>query len=140
MVIAFIDTNPFVYAIHFPESNSSKIMELIGMHAIEAIVSELVLREIDIVLRRTANPSIATETARLIRRHCSVIPRYAIEETMIQWRGQIKEKDLENLAVVKQYSIPRLVSWDRDYLPFPEYRTPKQFIQEMGGVPAPTEY
>jgi hypothetical protein len=39
---------------------------------------------------------------------------------MNQYRGKIKEKDLEQLAVVKKLGLKYLVSYDRDFASFQE--------------------
>ena len=46
---------------------------------------------------------------------------------MKKYRGKIKEKDLEQLAVVKKFGINFLVSFDKDFKKFKEYKTPKIF-------------
>jgi len=50
---------------------------------------------------------------------------------MNQYRGKIKEKDLEQLAVVKKLGLKYLVSYDRDFASFQEYKTPKKFIETL---------
>lgn len=59
---------------------------------------------------------------------------------MERWEGQIKEKDLEQLAVVKKLGIKFLVSYDRDFSPFKEYLTPKEFLKQMDLKPNQTEF
>ena len=51
---------------------------------------------------------------------------------MEDWKGKIKEKDLEQLAVVKAFRLEYLVALDRDFQPFPEYCTPKKFLKKQG--------
>jgi hypothetical protein len=50
---------------------------------------------------------------------------------MDRYRGQIKEKDLEQIAVAKMLGLKYLVSYDRDFEAFEEYKTPKEFIKTL---------
>ncbi len=51
---------------------------------------------------------------------------------MARYKGKIKEKDLEQLAVVKGLGLRFLISYDRDFEPFDEYVTPKKFLKSLG--------
>ena len=51
---------------------------------------------------------------------------------MGELKGRIKDKDLEQLAVVKKYGIKYLIAYDRDFENFEEYVTPKKFLQIVG--------
>jgi hypothetical protein len=42
-----------------------------------------------------------------------------------------KDKDLEQLAVVKKLGLKYLVAYDRDFEPFEEYVTPKGFVEAL---------
>ena len=59
---------------------------------------------------------------------------------MEKLKGQIKEKDLEQIAVVRKLSITHLVAYDRDFKEFKEYTTPKEFIELMGINASDTDY
>jgi len=48
----FLDTNVFIYAFEFPQSNSGMIVELLNQAEIEAVVSEQVLLEGQAYFRR----------------------------------------------------------------------------------------
>lgn len=54
-----------------------------------------------------------------------------VREEMDRYRGQIKEKDLEQIAVAKRLGLKYLVSYDRDFEAFEEYKTPKEFIKAL---------
>jgi predicted nucleic acid-binding protein len=69
-----------------------------------------------------------------------VIPKRDVAETMERYTEEIKAKDLEQIAVVKAKSIKHLVAYDRDFEPFEEYVTPKQFLQETSEPVADTPY
>ncbi len=49
------------------------------------------------------------------------------------YRGQIKEKDLEQLAAVRKFGIKYLIALDRDFEGQEEYMTPRQFVKLMCG-------
>jgi hypothetical protein len=59
---------------------------------------------------------------------------------VLQYKGLIKDKDLEQLATAKKLGIKFLLSYDRDFENFDEYITPKKFIKEMGIKSASTDY
>jgi predicted nucleic acid-binding protein len=54
-----------------------------------------------------------------------------VREEMDRYRGRIKEKDLEQIAVAKRLGLKYLVSYDRDFEAFEEYKTPKEFIKAL---------
>ena len=59
---------------------------------------------------------------------------------MAELKGKIKEKDLEQLAVVRKLNLKDLVGYDRDFEKFPEYNTPKQFILKLNLETYETDY
>jgi len=59
---------------------------------------------------------------------------------MLKYKKLIKAKDLEQVATVKKLGIKYLLSYDRDFEPFEEYITPKEFIKELGVKPASSVY
>jgi predicted nucleic acid-binding protein len=59
---------------------------------------------------------------------------------MAKYKKLIKDKDLEQLAVVKKLGIKYLVAYDRDFKDFEEYIIPKAFIVKMGIKPAGSNY
>lgn len=69
-----------------------------------------------------------------------MIPREQVEVELRQYQGRIKEKDLEQLVVTKKLGLKFLVSYDRDFEAFDEYRTPKQFIEGWGLEPTAEEF
>jgi predicted nucleic acid-binding protein len=48
----FLDTNVFIYAFEYPESNCNKIINLLNMGQIEAIISEQVSKEVQAYFRK----------------------------------------------------------------------------------------
>lgn len=51
---------------------------------------------------------------------------------MKEYKGKIKDKDLEQISAVKYLGLKYLVSLDRDFKEFEEYTSPQQFINLMG--------
>ena len=69
-----------------------------------------------------------------------VIPEDLVKDFMHELKGKIKEKDLEQLAVVRKYHIKYLISYDRDFRNIDEYKTPREFIRILGLNAAESEY
>ncbi|NJD53638.1 MAG: putative toxin-antitoxin system toxin component, PIN family [Candidatus Methanoperedens sp.] len=124
----FLDTNVFIYAYEFQESNSAEIIELLNDEKIEAVISERVLKEVYNYFRKFHNKNLADTFRRYLIETCTMILARDVKDSMDLYRGQIKEKDLEQLAVVKKYGIKYLIALDRDFNKFEEYRTPHEFI------------
>jgi putative PIN family toxin of toxin-antitoxin system len=127
----FLDTNVFIYAFEFPKSNSRKIIELVNQNKIEGIISERVIQEVITYFQKYYSKDLAGAFRNYLLLSCAVIPTFHVREEMNRYRGKIKEKDLEQLAVVKKLGLKYLVSYDRDFEAFEEYRTPKKFIETL---------
>ena len=61
-------------------------------------------------------------------------------DEMNKYKGKIKEKDLEQIAVTKELNIKYLIALDRDFNDFEEYITPRKFIKSMNLKEANIEY
>ena len=48
----FLDSDVFIYTFEFPDSNSSKIIDLLNDKVIEAVISERVIAEVYRYFRR----------------------------------------------------------------------------------------
>ena len=136
----FLDTNVFVYAFEFPNSNSRLIIDLLNEDRIEAIVSERVFKEVYRYFRRFYSKELADEYRVYIFSTCQIVPAHEISGKMDKYRGEIKDKDLEQLTTVREYGIKHLVSYDRDFESVKEYTTLKDFVKLMGMKPQETEY
>jgi len=128
-VRVFLDTNVFIYAFEFPHSNSRKIIELLNQAEVEAIISEKVLGEVQNYFRKYYSKDLSAVFRNYLLVSCTIIPPSMVREEMDRYRGQIKGKDLEQIAVAKRLGLKYLVSYDRDFEAFEEYRTPKEFIE-----------
>ena len=137
---AFIDTNVFIYAFEYPESNSSKIVNLINTGEIEAVVSEQVVKEITKYFEKYHSLDLARLFRRYLLEACIVIPRSEVLDIMIKYKDKIKEKDLEQLAATKKLGIKYLIAYDRDFKDFEEYITPKKFVKLIKLKEAETEF
>jgi putative PIN family toxin of toxin-antitoxin system len=136
----FLDTNIFIYAFEFPESNSDKIIDLLNKGQIEALTSERVLRELQAYFKKFHNKDLASAFRDYILRTCTIIFSSDVKKEMAKYKNMIKDKDLEQLATVKKLGIKFLIAYDRDFEGFDEYITPKSFLKEMGIKTAASEY
>lgn len=127
----FLDTNIFIYAFEFPQSNSARIIELLNQNEIEGIISERVLQEVIMYFRKYYKKDLAGAFRNYLLLSCAIIPSSQVQEEMNRLRDKIKEKDLEQLAVTRKLGLKYLVSFDRDFEPFDEYKTPKKFIEAL---------
>ena len=108
-----------------------KIIELLNEAEVEAVTSERVLGEVQNYFRKYYSKDLSAvfRNYRLIS--CTIIPPSMVREEMDRHRGRIKEKDLEQIAVAKTLGLKYLVSYDRDFEVFEEYKTPKEFIEAL---------
>ncbi len=136
----FIDSSTFLWAYNRPESNSATIVRLLADGKLNAVISEKVVEEISHIFLSVHGHRTWGEVEAIIKSRCAIIPRTEIEHETKKWRGKIKEKDLEHLATAKQLAVDFILAFDRDYEPFPEYITPKQFVKKLGLKPSETEY
>ncbi|MBI2631467.1 PIN domain-containing protein [Candidatus Pacearchaeota archaeon] len=125
----FLDTNVFIYSFEFPDSNSSKIIELLDMGKIEAITSERVLKEVTHYFEKEHSLILARKFRKFILELCIVIMKNNVIQEIESLKGIIKDKDIEQLAVTIKYGIKFLISFDRDFEGIEEYTTPKEFLK-----------
>jgi len=136
----FLDTNVFIYAFELPSSNSRLIIDLLNEGMIEAVVSERVFREVYHYFRRYYLKGLADEFRAYIFSTCEIILSDEIRHRLKRYRGEVKDKDLEHLATVREYGIKHLVSYDRDFEGIKEYIKPNEFVRLFGIKPRKTEY
>ncbi|MCI0468746.1 MAG: PIN domain-containing protein [Nitrospirae bacterium] len=136
----FLDTNVFIYAFEFPESNSDKIINLINSGQIEPVISERVLKEVKSYFKKHYDKDLFASFRDYLMRTCTVVFSADVKKEMVKYKNQIKDKDLEQLAVVKKLGIKFLISYDRDFENFAEYITPKAFIEQSGLMSSPSDY
>ncbi len=136
----FIDSSVFIWAYNRPESNSATIVKLLADGKLRAVISEKVVEEVSDHVLTSHGYKTWSEVEAIIKSRCAVISRNATKGEAKKWRGKIKEKDLEHLATAKKLAVDFILALDRDYEPFPEYVTPKQFVKKLGLKPSATEY
>lgn len=136
----FLDTNIFIYAFEFPGCNSDKIIDLLNRGQIEAVISERVLREVQAYFKKFYSKDLAANFRDYLLKTCSVILSADVKKEMAKYKKLIKDKDLEQLAVVKKLGIKFLVAYDRDFENFEEYITPNAFIKELAIKSASSDY
>jgi len=136
----FIDTNVFIYAFEYPESNSAKVLRLLSERKIEAVISEQVVKEVIKYFEKYHSLKLARLFRRYLLGSCILIQRNAVLDTIQEYANQIKEKDLEQIAITKKLGIRYLIAYDRDFENFTEYITPKNFIKTMKIKEANSEY
>ena len=135
-----IDSSAFLYAFEFPESNSRKIIELLNKGKLEAVISERVLLEVVRYFHRYHGEQGAKQMRRYLTQTCILIATSLIADTMKELKGTIKDKDLEQISAARKLGCAHLIALDRDFVPFREYITPKEFITFMRMKPADTEF
>lgn len=136
----FLDTNVFVYAFEFPNSNSRLIIDLLNEGEVEAVVSERVFKELYRYFRRFHSKGLTDEFRVYMFSTCQLILSSEVCDKTSRYRGEVKDKDLEQLITVREYGIKHLVSYDKDFEDVKEYITPREFVRQLGIEPRQTEY
>jgi hypothetical protein len=97
----------------------------------QAVTSELVVQEVERFFRVEVSREAGYLAGRFVESLTRVVPRKEIVELMGRLRGRIKDRDLENLAVVRHLDLSYLVSYDDDYRKarVKEYVTPRAFVK-----------
>jgi predicted nucleic acid-binding protein len=139
-VKVFIDTNVFIYAFEFPNSNSALIIEHLNKGELQVVVSELVVNEVMRYFKKYHCKDLASKFRDYLIQSCGIVLRTETAECMRAMKGVIKNKDLEHLATVKVLGLKYLISYDEDFLGQEEYITPKDFVTKMGWRCKKTEF
>ncbi len=137
---AFLDSSAIIYGLEFEESNSAVILDLIIEKKIQCFINEKVLAEVRRYFRSRKDRNYAYLVEVFLRRNCIVIKNSELVEQMKLLEGEIKRKDLEHIATVRQKEIHWLVAYDQDFEGFSEYMTPKEFMKKIGLKRKETEY
>ena len=135
-----MDTNIFVYAFEFADSNSRLIIDMLNDGDIEAVVSGNVLKEVMRYFRKFYGRKLSSLFRDYILQSCTMVLAEELKMTMKRLEGSIKGKDLEQLAAVKALGLRHLVSFDRHFEPFEEYSTPRKFLASLGMKPKKSEF
>lgn len=139
---AFLDSNVFIYGT-LENCNSRLVTLLAQLGEFDVIVSSLVVEEVERFFRE----EVSREAAFLARRFVETLARRIVSRNEMvselrDFKGQIKDRDLENLAAVRHAKVKHLVSYDVDYKKahVKEYVTPKEFVKLFGLEPHTTGY
>jgi predicted nucleic acid-binding protein len=135
----FVDSSVFIYGLEFEESNSAIIYNEIANGTVKAVINEKVIEEVVRYFRSRKGRHLAYLIESQLRRICEVKQRYDYAGEIEKWKGKIKEKDLEHLTTAKKFEL-KIIAYDADFLPFEEYCTPKQFVEELGKKPYDAEW
>ncbi|MDI6885792.1 MAG: PIN domain-containing protein [archaeon] len=135
----FVDSSVFIYGLEFEESNSAIIYNEIVNGTVKAVINEKVIEEVVRYFSRRKGRHFAYLIESQLRRICEVKQRKDYADEIEKWRGKIKEKDSEHLAIAKKFEL-KIVAYDADFMPFEEYYTPKQFVEGLGKRPYDVEW
>ena len=116
------------------------MIDLLNKGHIEAVVSSMVFMEVLNYFNKYHGEKLSKYFRKYLSQVCFLIPAKFAEAAMESLNGQIKDKDLEQIAVVRKLGITHLVAYDRDFKLFKEYTTPKEFINLMGLKASDSEY
>jgi len=129
---AYLDTNVFVYGL-LEDCNSSIILSTAEAEDLEVVVSRLVVEEVQTVFKQLAGRAAGFYAMRYVETLAAkIVKREEMKSEIMENRGKIKDKDVENVAAVRHENLEFLVAYDRDYEGVPEYITPKDFIERLG--------
>lgn len=127
----YLDTNVFVYGL-LEECNSSIILSMAEAGDLEVVVSELVVEEVCSVFQKLAGREAGFYAKRYTETLAAkIVKREEMKSEIMENTGEIKEKDVENVAAVRHENLEFLVAYDRDYEGLLEYITPKGFIERL---------
>ena len=139
-ISAFFDTNVFIYAFEFKDSNSRTVIDLLNEQIFEAIISEQVIKETAKYFRKYYTKELSEDFTRYLLQSCKIVFRDEVAEEIKKYSAEINSKDIEQLTVVRKFGIKYLVSYDRDFEGFEEYTIPKQFVKILGYNEKESEY
>ncbi len=87
----FLDTNIFIYAFEFPESNSHKIINLLNNGQIEAIISQRVLKKVQSYFKKFYDKDLSASFRDYLLRTCTVVFTTDVKKEMRQHKSQIAD-------------------------------------------------
>jgi len=137
---AFLDSSTIIFGLEFKESNSAIVLDLLFDKQFEGFASEKVLEEVRRYFSKRRSKNYAYLVVKMLKNNLKIILRSEIAESIEEWKGKIKEKDLEHIAAVKKREIKVLVAYDQDFKAFAEYSTPREFVESMGLKPYDTPF
>lgn len=137
---AFLDSSTIIFGLEGPDTNSNQVLRAVIGEKFEAVINEVVVAEVSAYVRARRGRAPAYFLKRELERLCEVKLVAEVAEDAERLRASVHPGDLVHAATVRHFRIPFLVALDSDYEVLPEYRTPRQFVIQLGLRPAATEY
>jgi hypothetical protein len=124
------------------DCNSRLIIFLAQLGEFQAFTSELVVEEVERFFKLEVRREAGYLARRFVESLTQVVPREEIIKETRRLKGKIKDRDLENLALVRHLHLSHLVSFDDDYARarVDEYTTPRAFVRLFELEPFKSEY
>ena len=98
------------------------------------------LKEVQSYFKKFYDKDLAASFRDYLLKTCTLVFSADVKKEMAQYKAQIKDKGIEQVAVVKKLGIKFLIAYDRDFENFEEYTMPKTFIKQSGLKPSLTDY
>lgn len=136
----FIDTSVFIYAFALPESNSKVVLDLAENKEFHVVISELVLEEFKKFVKQEFSDKEAYHATSFLEELSEIVPRESVADLMKKLNGKIADKDLEHLAAAEYRKVDFIIAYDKHFDFSEKYRTPKQFLKQLGVDYLETEY
>ncbi len=133
---ALLDSNVFLFGFELRRSNSHRILEMLSEGKIRGVVTDRIVRETLGYLRKHYGKDVASQFRDFVLLTCDLV----LEDDVPIRKDHIDAvgaKDAGALAAVRALGLSRLVSTDSDFAKIPERRSPREFLREQGGRPAP---
>ncbi len=135
---ALLDSNIFLFGFELQSSNSHRILERLSTGAVRGVVTDRIMRETLGYLRRHYGKDVAGKFRDFLLLTCDLILEADLRIRR-EFVERVGAKDAGALAAVRVFDISRLVSTDSDFAGVPEWRTPREFLREIGKRPQPGE-
>lgn len=136
----FLDASVFIWAQERPECHSARIVEAALKGRLDPVVDEEVLEEVARYFRERRGRSFAWLYSQQIRRVALVLSPEDCKSELERLEGTLKAADRLHLAAARAAGASMLVAFDSDFVPFPEYRTPREAAKRLGLKAAKTDW
>ena len=133
---ALLDSNVFLFAFERPGCNSGRILRLLSEGALGGIVTDRIVREVLGYLRHRYSKDVGARFRDFLLLLCELV----LEDDLSSRADFVRvvgAADAGALAAVRALGIRYLVSTDSDFAGVPEWRTPREFVREIGKRPQP---
>lgn len=131
---AFLDSNVFIFAYERRRSNSHRVVEKLVEGDVRGLVTDRVVREVMRYFRKYYGKDLSAQFRDLILLSCDLVLEADVD-IRPEMVGLVGKKDAGALAATRSLGLGRLVSTDRDFERLPEWRSPREFLRELGESP-----